>query len=160
MRKLTFSVIIAVAVVAAAFSYPRDAKLAAPEGVWKLVEVTITNDEGTTVNEVMQPNLTIFAKGHYASVGVFGEEPRAELGEDPTDEQLLAAWRPFNASAGSYSVYGSDMTTKVIIHKNPNPTANQRERTAPFELDGDTLYRTFTNPENGNTFKLKYARVE
>jgi hypothetical protein len=45
------------------------------EDVWKVVYVTITNDEGTQENEVTQPNLTIFTATHYASVNVFGQEP-------------------------------------------------------------------------------------
>ncbi len=45
------------------------------EGVWKVVYVTITNDEGTQENEITQPNLTIFTATHYASVNVFGQEP-------------------------------------------------------------------------------------
>jgi len=160
MRKLALlPAVLAVAAVAVAFRTVPGTQ-ASPAGAWKLVEVTITNDEGTTTNQVDQPNLTIFTGGHYASVNVFGDEPRAELPEDPTDEQRLAAWQPFNANAGTYDMSGSDLTTTVIVAKSPNATANHRSNTSVVERDGDTLYRTFTNPNNGATFKLKYVRVE
>ena len=130
------------------------------DGVWKVVEVTVTNAEGTTTNPVEQPNLTIFTDGHYATLNVFGDEPRAQLPDDPTDEQVLAAWRPFGANAGTYEVSGSELTTTVLVAKNPNATANQNTNTSSFEVDGDTLYRTLTNANNGNTFRLKLVRVE
>ena len=128
------------------------------EGTWRTVEVTVTNSEGSNTRQISQPNLTIFADGHYASLTVFGAEPRENLPEEPTDEQRLAAWRPFAANAGSYSISGSDITTRVLIAKSSNATAENRETTTPFELDGDVLHRTFTN-DSGTTFHVKYERV-
>ena len=94
------------------------------------------------------------------SRSTFGEEARAELPEDPTDEQLLAAWRPFFARAGTYEVKGHEIHTKVIVGKNPNATAEQEENSASFEVDGDTMFQTFTNDAGTVTFKVKYTRVE
>ena len=46
-------------------------------------------------NEITQPNLLIFTKRHYAGMFILGAEPRPELPDEPSDELLLAAWRPF-----------------------------------------------------------------
>jgi len=161
MRKLIPLIVVLVAAGSFLVLRPATANDAGGlDGVWRLVEVTSTNDEGTNTNPVEQPNLTIFTDGHYATLNVFGDEARAQLSDDPTDEQVLAAWRPFNANAGTYEVSGSDLTTTVVVAKSPNATANNNTNTTTFELDGDTLYRTFTNPNNGNTFRLKLVRVE
>ena len=128
------------------------------EGAWKTVHVTITNDEGTEELEITNPSIMLFTAGHYASLSVRGQEPRETLPEEPTDEQRLDAWGPFFASAGTYEVYGTELHTKVIVAKSPNATAEQSENSAPFEVDGDTLIRTFTN-DAGTTFKVRYMRV-
>ncbi len=158
MRKLTPLIVLAVAAVSfMAFRPAATTDANSVEGVWKTVHVTMTNDEGTQENEVTTPNLTIFTATHYAAVRT-GQ--REALPEDPTDEQLLAAWRPFNAQAGTYEVKGNEIHTKLIAHKNPNATAEQRENSAPFEVDGDTMYRKFTNQAGTVTWKVKYVRVE
>jgi hypothetical protein len=157
MRRLTLLIVLAAAAVFwGAFRPAATTDASAVEGVWKSVHVTITNDEGTQENEITTPNLMIFTANHYASVRT-GQ--REQLPEDPTDEQLLAAWRPFNANAGTYEVRGNEIHMKVIVHKSPNVTAAQRENTSTFEVDGDTMLRTITNAA-GVTFKVKYVRVE
>jgi hypothetical protein len=158
MRRLTLVIVLAVTAVSFVALRPAATTHAnAVEGVWKTVHVTRTDAEGTQENEVTTPNLTIFTATHFAALRA-GE--REELAEDPADEQLLAAWRPFFASAGTYAVKGNEIHTKIIVHKSPNATAAQRENGAPFELAGDTMYRTFTNPAGTVTWKVKYVRVE
>lgn len=158
MRRFTLLTVFAVAAVSfVAFRPAATTDANAVEGVWKALHVTRTDAEGTQENEITTPNLTIFTATHYANVRA-GQ--REELAEDPTDEQLLAAWRPFNASAGTYEVKGNEIHTKVIVHKSPNVTAAQRENSAPFEVAGDTMYRTFTNQAGTVTWKVKYLRVE
>ena len=158
MRRFTFLIVFVVAAGSfLAFRPATTTDASAVEGVWKTVHVTITNDEGTQENETTTPTLTIFTEGHYASLRV-GE--RETLPAEPTDEQLLAAWRPFNANAGTYEVYGNEIRTKVIVAKSPNATATQRERSSTFEVDGDTLIRTFTSEDGTTTFKVRYTRVE
>ncbi len=162
MRRLIPLIVLAVAAVSfLAFRPAATTDANAVEGVWKTVHVTVTNDEGTEENEITQPSLTIFTGKHYASFRIGGgQEPRDLLPEDPTDEQFDAALRRFNANAGTYEVKGYEIHTKVILHRNPNAMAEEREGSATFEVDGDTMYRTFTNANNGNTFRVKYVRVE
>ncbi len=160
MRRLTLLIVLAVAAVSFLALRPAATiDASAVDGVWKSIHVTITNDEGTEEFEITTPNLLIFTATHYARLTVFGQEPRAELPEDPTDEQLLAAWRPLIANAGTYEVKGDEIHTKVIVAKSPNATAEQAEDSAPFEVDGDTMVRTFTN-DAGTTFVVRYSRVE
>ena len=158
MRRLTVFIVLAVAAVSfVAFRPATTTDASAVEGVWKTVHVTRSDANGTQENEITTPNLTIFTATHFANVRT-GQ--REELAEDPTDEQLLAAWRPFNASAGTYEVKGNEIHTKIIVHKSPNVTAAQRENSAPFEVAGDTMHRTFTNQAGTVTWKVKYVRVE
>ncbi len=160
MRRLTPLIVLAVAAVSfLALRAAPTTDASAVDGVWKAVHVTITNDEGTQENEITTPNLTILTATHFATVFLLGDEPRAELPEDPTDEQLLAAWRPLIANAGTYEVKGDEIHTKVIVAKSPNATAAQAEDSAPFEVDGDTMVRTFTT-DTGSTIRVKYVRVE
>ena len=96
----------------------------AVECVWKTVHVTITNEEGTQENEITQPSLTMFTATHWASFRIGGgQEPRAMLPEDPTDEQRLAALRRYNGTAGTYEVRGNEIHTKQLMHRNPNVMA-------------------------------------
>ncbi len=159
MRRLTLPLVLVLVVAAVSFLAFRPAATtdaSAVEGVWKLVHVTFTNDEGTQQeNDVTQPSILLFTAGHYASVSVRGQEPRATFPEEPTDEQRLAAWSRFYASAGTYEVEGNEINTKVIVTRNPNATAEQAENSSTFELDGDTMVRTFSNG-----VVLKYTRIE
>ncbi len=88
-------------------------------------------------------------------MSVRGSEPRETFPEEPTDEQRLAAWRRFRANAGTYEVRGNEIRMKVIVHRNPNLTAEQAERSSTFEVDGDTMVRTL-----GNGLVLRYTRIE
>ena len=156
MRRLTPLIVLAVAAVSfLAFRPATTTDAGDLEGVWKTVHVTLTNDEGTEEFDSPAPNLTIYTATHYATVFVVGEEPREALPEDPTDAQLLAAWRRFRATAGTYEVKGNEIHNKVIVSKNPN----WRENTATLEVDGDTMVYTFTT-DAGLTVKVRYTRVE
>jgi hypothetical protein len=152
MRRLT---LLLVPVVAAgsflAFRPTMTTEVSAVEGAWKLVHVT--SAEGNF--DSPQPSILLFTAGHYAAVSVRGTEPRETLPEEPTDEQRLAAWRRFFANAGTYEVSGNEIHTKVIVHKNPNLTAEQAERSSTFEVDGDTMVRTLSGG-----VVLKYTRLD
>ncbi len=92
-------------------------------------------------------------------MAVRGTEPRETFPEEPTDEQRLAAWGRFFASAGTYEVNGNEIHTKVIVARNPNATAEQAEGSSTFEVDGDTMVRTLSTGPNSGVV-LKYTRIE
>ena len=151
MRRLTVLLVLVVAAGSFLAFRPMTTEVTAVEGVWKLVHVTTA--EGDL--DSPQPSILLFTAGHYAIVSIRGSEPRETLPEEPTDEQLLAAWRRFRASAGTYEVHGNEIHMKVIVHRNPNLTAEQAERSSTFEVDGDTMVRTLSNG-----VVLKYTRLE
>ena len=128
-------------------------------GAWKVVTVHAELQDTTFTREEDRPNMLLFTDGHWASVRIAGDGTRAELPEEPTDEQLLEAWRPLRASAGSYSVSGNTITSKTLIAKNPNSMGGE-EWDSEFSLEGDKLVRVFRNEENGNTWTVTFARMD
>ena len=161
MRKLAILLVpAAMAASVMALRPAADDSHPAVEGVWKSVEITVTTSDSTYTSEITQPNRLVLRKRLYARMRIAGAEPRPELPDEPSDELLLAAWRPFRANAGTYEVSGSEMTSKVIVSRNPNSTAEQREYTSAFELEGDVMHRTFTSRTTGDQFRVKYVRVE
>jgi hypothetical protein len=151
MRRLTVLLVLVVAAGSFLAFRPMTTEVTAVEGVWKSVHVTTAEGDF----DATQPSILLFTAGHYASVRVSGTEPRETLPEEPTDEQRLAAWSRFFANAGTYEVHGNEIHTKVIVHKNPNITAEQAERSSTFEVDGDTMVRTL-----GNGVVVTYTRIE
>lgn len=149
MRRLTLLLVLVVA--AGSFLAFRPTVTTEVEGVWKLVHVTTAEGDFDSP----QPSILLFTAGHYAAVSVRGTEPRETFPEEPTDEQRLAAWRRFFASAGTYEVSGNEIHTKVIVARNPNLTAEQAERSSTFEVDGDTMLRTLSSG-----VVLTYTRIE
>ena len=48
----------------------------------------------------------------------------------------------------------------MIVHGIPNVMADGPTNISTFELDGDVMWRTFTNEDNGNQFRVKFERRE
>lgn len=160
-RLIPFSILVVAAVSFVAFRPAARMDASSVAGVWKTVSVTILGGpQGGTELEMAQPSLSIFTERHFATVFVVGMQPRATLAEDATEEQLLAAWAPFQALAGTFELSGDELRTKLIVSKSPNETAEQKEETSIFEVDGDTLYRTFMDEWGNPALKVKFVRVE
>ena len=121
------------------------------DGAWKMVTYTTSDGEEFEVNGVV---LLLYTAGHYATIWAPGA-PREALPEEPTDEQLLAAWRRFIAHAGTYEVDGNVVRWKVLVGKNPNAMAAQVELSFTFEVDGNTMTRTV-----GDGRVFGYTRIE
>ena len=110
-------------------------------GVWKLTEfgppvIPAMKREADTNP---QPEIWIFTQKYCSIMGAIGEKLRPDLPEDPTEAQLLEAWRPFNASTGTYEVSGSTITILPIVDKNPNAMNSRRALIQHFRFEGDTL---------------------
>ena len=128
------------------------------QGAWRAVE--FTNDEGETTR-LARGGWQLFTEGHWASFRIGGGDgagPREMLPEEPTDEQRLEAFRRYFATAGTYSVSGNELSTTLMMHRNPNTMAEGATRTGTVEIDGDTMVRTFINAETGARFVVKYMR--
>ncbi len=153
MRRLALPLVLVLAAGLVFLGFARTRTQASSvEGVWKTVHVTTAEGD---FDRTQVPSILIFTAGHYASVAVRSTEPRETFPEEPTDEQRLAAWSRFFANAGTYEVTGNEIHTKVIVARNPNATAEQAEGSSTFEVDGDTMVRTFSNG-----VVVTYTRIE
>jgi hypothetical protein len=135
------------------------------QGVWRVVEVTITGPEPRTIVFSGRPNLTIITPKHYSRVEVQADDPRPVLADvaKATADELRAAWGPFVAEAGTYEVTGDLLTMRPIASKNPAVMGPGVFITYSYKLEGDTLWVTQQRNEKAafaNPVTFKLARVE
>jgi hypothetical protein len=134
------------------------------QGVWQVVEVTMTGPEARTIRQI-QPNLTIITARHYSRIEVHAESRPipADLTRASADE-LRAVWGPFFGEAGTYDVTGGNLITlRPIVAKNPSAMAPGSFNTYSYKLDGDTLWVTARRNQNGpiaNPVTVKAVRAE
>jgi len=149
----------------AAGSVAGQAKRESIQGVWRVVQVTITGPSGRTIRRI-QPNLIIFTTSHYSRVEDHAEGRRPILTDVTTAsaDELRAAWGPFFGEAGTYDLSaGSLLTMRPIVAKNPVAQASQLFSTYAFKLEGDTLVVTQQRDQNGpvaNPVTVKAIRAE
>jgi len=74
------------------------------QGVWRIVEATITGPGARTIPFAERPNLTIIAARHYSRVEVQADGPRPILADvaKATADELRAAWGPLVSEAGTH----------------------------------------------------------
>ena len=136
------------------------------QGVWRVVEATITGPGARTISFGDRPNLTIITARHYSRVEVQADEPRPILTDvaKASADELRAAWGPFVSEAGTYEVTpGGLVTMRPIASKNPAVMGRGVFITYSYKLDGDTLSLTQQRNKDGpfaNPFTLKLVRVE
>ena len=168
---MTKRLLIVVAIVALTTPFVRGQAKPSIQGVWRAVEVSITNpnpapnafQKGTHTN--IQPHLLIFTGKHYSIVADNAAQPRpttpvAAPGK-PTLEELQTRWGPFVANAGTYEVTGDMLTRNVIVAKNPAIQGTMGRST--IKLDGKNLWMTDAEGARGkiaNPTTVKYVRVE
>jgi len=101
--------------------------------------------------------------GQYSIMFVIGED-RAALGDDPTDAQIAAAYGPFVANSGRYSVSGNTITYEAFVAKDPAymsrfaPMGGEgNQQTMTFEISDGTLTLQFGEggPMAGATARLR-----
>jgi hypothetical protein len=136
------------------------------QGVWQVVEATITGPDAHTVTiPEPRPNLTILSARHYSQLhdDTAGSRPvLADLTKASAD-QLRAAWGPFAGEAGTYEVTGNVITMRPIVAKNPAAMVPGAFVSYAYTLDGDTLRITEQRNQNGplaNPASFKAVRVE
>jgi hypothetical protein len=136
------------------------------QGVWRIVEATISGPAARTIAFAERPNLTIITARHYSRVEVQADGPRpilADVAKASADE-LRAVWGPFVGEAGTYEVTpGNVITMRPIASKNPAVMGPGIFIAYAYKLDGDTLSLTQQRNQNGpfaNPFTLKLVRVE
>ncbi len=136
------------------------------QGVWRVVEATITGPGARTIGFAERPNLTIITARHYSRVEVQADGPRPVLTDvaKASADELRAVWGPFVGEAGSYEMTdGSLVTMRPVASKNPAVMGPGVFITYSYRLEGDTMWLTQQRNQNGpfpNPFTLKLTRVE
>ena len=164
MTKLLFGVLTAALLTSHAVA--GQSRGASIQGVWRIVEATITGPQARTISFRERPNLTIITGRHYSRVEVQADGPRAILA-DPAKasaDELRAVWGPFVAESGTYEVAdGNLITMRPIASKNPAVMGPGVFIAYTYTLEGDTLSLTQQRNQNGpypSPFTLKLTRVE
>jgi hypothetical protein len=142
------------------------------QGVWRPVEVTITNPNsnpqglGKGTHTTLQPALAIITAKHYSSIVDTAAKPRPTTAFNapgkPTAEEMQTQWGPFAANAGTYELSGTTLTLRPIVAKNPAIQGKSFVRFT-IKLDGNNLWTTQTETSTGKTeypTTIKYVRVE
>ena len=143
------------------------------QGVWRAVEVTITNPnpapgartKGTYTD--LQPALLIFTAKHYSTTTDTAAKPRPtapfKVPAKPTAEEMQAQWGPFAANAGTYELSANTLTFRAMVAKNPAIQGGKNFSRATIKLDGSNLWITVVETLTGKTehpATVKYVRVE
>lgn len=142
------------------------------EGVWKVTEIVVTGDASNVPNP--QPGLIIFTRKHYSVMWVPGNQPRSLFkGENPTNEEKIAAYDSFVANSGTYEVADGTLTLHPMVARSPNFAAGGVSKNQ-MRIEGTTLWLTQKNtdlslrigdnvvPSSGpaSETRLKLSRVE
>ena len=115
------------------------------EGAWVLEN---TQDAKGNADTEPLPGLWLFTMNHYSMMFVTGDKPRALPDENnPSDAQLLKAYRSFTANSGRYELKGNQVIMHPYVAKSPNFMAGWPQTTITFSFvrDGDSL--TVTDPD-------------
>ena len=143
------------------------------EGAWKVTEIVVTGANSSNVPNP-QPGLIIFARKHYSAMWVPGNQPRSLFeGEDPTNEEKIAAYDSFVANSGTYEVARATLTLHPMVARSPNFMAGGVSK-FQLRIEGTTLWLTQKNtdlslrtgngvaPASGTASetRLKLSRVE
>jgi hypothetical protein len=128
-------------------------------GVWEVEE--ITRDGGRFQGTSTEPGLIFFGDEYYSTMHVNAprplepeDTPRREL----SYEQMLAAYDPFTANAGTYGVEGSTVTMRPSVALSARFMSGG-EVTSEYRMEGNKLILTFTN-DDGDTTISTLVRIE
>jgi hypothetical protein len=131
-----------------ALSPPASGRASALEGAWRVVEQASRVPGGSwSVTEPPHRSLHLFTGTHYSYMFT-RPEPRQLFSGDPnqpSEAEKVRAYDSFVAASGTYEFDGSTLTTRAILHKNPNEMTGGLLRYA-VEISGDTVRLTIMNP--------------
>ena len=130
-------------------------------GVWKVAEATYADPETPAITNP-QPSYIIITKNYIASTAILGEEPRAELPENPTDAQKAAVYDRLVADVATYEIEGNTLTEHYVLAKDPNTKLGD-VWISEYRFEGDDLFFDAKADQNGpleDPFTLKCVRVE
>ena len=127
-------------------------------GVWQVVEQTI---DGRTLSGVsLGLGFHVYTPKYFAVIRETEAPPRAALASPntATAAELLAAWGPFVAQAGTYEMSGDTVTERVLVAKDVTnmQKAGVMRR---YRVEGNTL-TIEPSRSGGLETTLKLIRVE
>ena len=133
-------------------------------GVWKVTEQLSRAPGERWVAVTPNVSLYIFTEKYYSYMFSTGAGPRRLFSGDPnkpTDAEKVGAYNSFVAASGTYTLSGSTLTLKAVLHKNPNEMAGE-PLTYTVEIEGNTLRLTIMNPPfaPGRERRTVLSRVE
>ena len=136
-------------------------------GVWQVAEIDDTGPNAKK-NVNPQPGVVIFVSRYYSVNVVTSDAPRAELPRGKLNElplkQVVDAFGPFAAEAGTYDVKGNEITYRRIAAQNPNAMRTGNYSVDTFRFDGkDTLWLTGKSNQDGpesNPQTVKLTRMQ
>ena len=118
-------------------------------GVWQPISIDSVGARPRKPSAVLPvvgpvgPGLLIFAKSHYAQVGLQTSAPRPSLPDSNRSvADLLATWGAFGGSAGAYSVRGDTLFARPTVEKNPRTMGPNFRWRFGIRIAGDTLWMT------------------
>jgi hypothetical protein len=122
-----------------------------------------TTGPGARTLDSPQPGLLLFSGRYYSYTFVTADEPRPAppLGV-ATAADLLSAWSPFTANAGTFEVSGNSMTRRPMVAKSPDAMGQGVFNAYTFRLTADTLWVTTAGTETGparNPTTVRYIRI-
>lgn len=122
-------------------------------GVWRVNQVV---NVGRTLTRQTNPppGLVIFTRNHYSIVRVTDERPTRDRQARLSAEEAFALWGPFQANAGEYEAYGTSVTIRPSVAKQPVRMAPGAFEVLTFKIQDETLWLG-----QGET-TLKLTRIE
>ena len=132
------------------------------EGVWKVVEVTITGPNAST-NSNPQPGFFMFTKKHYSMTYITGDTAPHDLPRNATDAQKTAAWKPFEAYAGEYEIKGATVMFRAKVCKNQAALKPDSGSVQDLRIEDNTMWLTikiYNDRPVTNPTTTKLVRVE
>ena len=135
------------------------------EGAWRVTEVAgvAGPGPGAPVLDSPQPGLLLFTGRYYSYTLITGDQPRLGLPSGVVSAaDLLGAWNPFTANAGTFEISDNTMIRRPIVAKNPGTMAPGVFNEYTFRLSADTLWVTTVGTESGPALSpptVKYLRV-
>ena len=160
MRKTSAVVVVAIVLVWSVSGQQRTVQRSPIQGVWRAVEQTI--NERTLKDTQIGVGYHIYTDRFFAVVRETGTPPRPNVGnaDEATVAQLMAGWGPFVAQIGTYETSGDQLSSVILVAKNPDATG--RKGVERFTLTGNTLTLEPAEPvpAGARSIRMRLVRVE
>lgn len=165
-----FVLALGLAMAASAMAQEKSGGAPLLNGVWKVAEITLENQQGIRTNSDPQPGLFVFGDDYYSIAWIPRPEPRIAFSTpwQPTDEEIKSAYETVLFNTGTYELTDTTLTTRPVISKVPDLSGGHA--VYQCRIEQDVLWLTMIDeysvdgsqaPWVGNVrFPLKLIRIE